>query len=155
MAPFIENISKRDFEFGLHYDAGPNSMLIQILDPCGWFPVSKIKFKEIHQFEFLDLEDHHAAPDEQCRISDEQAAKLADLLQHALANQMNVIVHCQAGICRSGAVVDVAVQLGFRDPEKFRSPNLAVKHKMMKHLGLMYDPFAKHTEYFTDNERKL
>ena len=58
---------------------------------------------------------------------------------------MNVVVHCHAGVCRSGAVAEVGVMLGFDDSESFRSPNLLVKHKMMKVLGWTYDENEKHT----------
>jgi hypothetical protein len=56
---------------------------------------------------------------------------------------MNVLVHCHAGICRSGAVVEVGTMLGFTATERFRMPNLRVKHKMMKVLGLTYDADEK------------
>jgi protein-tyrosine phosphatase len=72
-------------------------------------------------------------------ITDEQAAELVRLLQHALDNSMNVLVHCFAGICRSGAVVEVGTLLGFTATEKYRQPNLRVKHKMMRKLGMYYD----------------
>jgi hypothetical protein len=58
---------------------------------------------------------------------------------------MNVVVHCFAGICRSGAVCEVGVMMGFNDTERFRSPNLLVKHRMMKHLGWTYDEQESHT----------
>ena len=51
----------------------------------------------------------------------------------------NVLVHCHAGICRSGAVVEVGTMLGFTATERFRQPNLRVKHRMMKVLGWTYD----------------
>ena len=72
-------------------------------------------------------------------ITDEQAAKLVQLLQHAWEHRMNVVVHCHAGICRSGAVCEVGVMMGFNDCERFRAPNLLVKHKMMRVLGWAYD----------------
>ena len=78
-------------------------------------------------------------------ITDEQAAELVRLLQHAMEQHMNVVVHCHAGVCRSGAVAEVGVMLGFRDAEAFRSPNLLVKHKMMKCLGWTYDENEPHT----------
>jgi hypothetical protein len=79
------------------------------------------------------------------RCSHEQAAELVRLLQHALANRMNVIVHCHAGVCRSGAVCEVGVMMGFDDTEVFRSPNLLVKHRMMKALGWTYDENEPYT----------
>jgi hypothetical protein len=56
---------------------------------------------------------------------------------------MNVVVHCHAGICRSGAVAEVGVMMGFADCERFRIPNLLVKHKMMRVLGWAYNANEK------------
>lgn len=53
---------------------------------------------------------------------------------------MNVVVHCYAGIFRSGAVAEVGVILGFEDTHVFRSPNRLVKHRILKALNLEYDP---------------
>lgn len=135
---WIENVSKSDVTNGHHYDAGPNAMLIRIQDPATSFAIPKQQFKETYEFEFLDAEDADGFPDE-CKISDEQAEALVALLQRALDKSMNVVVHCHAGICRSGAVVEVATLLGFTATDRFRQPNLRVKHKMMKALGLTYD----------------
>jgi predicted protein tyrosine phosphatase len=140
MIRWIENVSKSDVALGFHMDAGMNAMLIRIQDPATEF--GKIKhaqmFKEVHEFEFLDAEDEDGFPDE-AKISDEQATELVRLLQHALDNSMNVVVHCHAGICRSGAVVEVASMMGFTPSDKYRQPNLRVKSKMMKVLGWNYD----------------
>jgi len=93
----------------------------------------------------LDIEEKDECLDESMRCSQEKANELVRLLQHALEHRMNVIVHCHAGVCRSGAVCEVGVMLGFDDTEVFRSPNLLVKHRMMKHLGWTYDPNEPHT----------
>lgn len=138
MTRWIENVSWDAVKNGWHSDMGENSMLIQIADPATFFPQPLKTFKEIHQFEFLDAEDGDRFPDE-CMVQDDQAAELVRLLQHALDNSMNVLVHCHAGICRSGAVVEVGSIMGFTPTERFRQPNLRVKHKMMKVLGLTYD----------------
>ena len=142
--PWIENVSLGDIPKGRHHNAGDNSMLIQIVDPDMEFPKPMHKFKETHQFKFLDLEKDDDA-DEALKIGDEQAAQLVGHLQHALENRMNVVVHCVAGVCRSGAVCEVGTILGFDDTEVFRSPNLLVKHKMMKVLGMTYDENEPHT----------
>jgi predicted protein tyrosine phosphatase len=139
---WIENVSWDAVKNGFHSDMGQNAMLIQIADPATFFPVPKHTFKEVHQFEFLDAEDGDRFPDE-CLIQDEQAAELVRLLQQALDNSMNVLVHCHAGICRSGAVVEVGSMMGFTPTERFRMPNLRVKHRMMKVLGLTYDSEEK------------
>jgi predicted protein tyrosine phosphatase len=135
---WIENVAAADIPQAWHHDAGTNSMLIQIVDPAGWFPNPKFQFKEIHQFEFLDAEDEDGFPDE-AKFSDSQAEKIVALLQHALDNRMNVVVHCMAGLCRSGAVAEVGVMMGFQDCEKLRIPNIRVKHKLMQALGWTYD----------------
>jgi predicted protein tyrosine phosphatase len=142
---WIQNVALSDVKKGFHFDAGSNSMLIQIVD-CGMeFPTPKHQFKEVHQFEFLDVEEKDSVLEEEMRCSHEQAAELVRLLQHALDNRMHVIVHCVAGVCRSGAVCEVGVMMGFDDTEVFRSPNLLVKHKMMKALGWTYDETEPHT----------
>ncbi len=145
MNPWIQNVALSDIRKGFHIDAGPNSMLIQIVDPDTEFPEPSYKFKEIHQFKFLDVEAKDEVLDEAMRCSQEQANELVRLLQHAFENRMNVVVHCHAGVCRSGAVCEVGVMLGFRDTEAFRSPNLLVKHRMMKALGWTYDENEPHT----------
>ena len=144
MIRWIENVGKDDVKNGFHSDMGENAMLIQIGDPASTFPTPKRAFREVHQFEFLDAEDSDGFPDE-CKISDEQAFEIVSLLAHALDSHMNVLVHCHAGICRSGAVVEVASMIGFTPTERFRQPNLRVKHKMMKVLGLTYDADEKTT----------
>jgi predicted protein tyrosine phosphatase len=122
-----------------HHEAGPNAMLIQIMDPApSWWPTPAHEFRETHRFEFLDAEDTDGFPDE-AKISDAQAAEIVNLLKHALSNQMNVVVHCYAGLCRSGAVAEVGVMMGFQDAERTRIPNLRVKQKLMRQLGWTYD----------------
>lgn len=144
MTRWIENVSRDDIRHGWHYECGENAMLIQISDPPGDHPTPKRKFKEVHQFDFLDAEDGDGFPEE-AKISDEQAAEIVRLLQHALDNCMNVVVHCHAGICRSGAVVEVGSMLGFTPTDRYRQPNLRVKHKMMKALGWTYDSDEEQT----------
>ena len=142
--PWIENVSLGDISKANHHNAGENSMLIQIVDPDMEFPRPLYKFKETHKFKFLDLEKSNPWGDE-FKVSDNQAEELVRLLQHALDKRMNVVVHCVAGVCRSGAVCEVGVMMGFNDTEAFRSPNLMVKHKMMKVLGMTYDENEAHT----------
>jgi len=144
--PWIQNVALSDIKKGLHINPGPNAMLIQIVDPAMEFPkpLPAYNFKQVHQFEFLDLEQDDLWGEE-FKITDEQAQQLVTLLKTALDNRMNVVVHCVAGVCRSGAVCEVGVMMGFDDTEAFRSPNLMVKHKMMRVLGWTYDENEPHT----------
>lgn len=135
---WIQNLSMQRIKDGDHINPGKNAMLIQIVDPAYGFPIPKHKFKEIHQFEFLDYEDDDKFYEE-AHINDEQAEKLVSLLKYALHKKMNVIVHCHMGLCRSGAVCEVGVMMGFKDKETLRIPNLKVKRKMMQVLGWTYD----------------
>ena len=149
--PWIENIPLENVAKAQHHDCGVNSMLIQISDHDMAFPVPKHAFKEVHQFTFLDIEedgmtntgDGKTIDLSEFAITDEQAQQLVALLQHAFEHRMNVVVHCHAGICRSGAVCEVGVMMGFSDCERFRVPNLLVKHKMMRVLGWTYDSEEK------------
>ena len=166
---WIQNVSLGDIKRGLHIDPGPNAMLIQICDPPGNFPQPHYKFREVYQFDFLDVERDGLTNDgsgnwidvSEFAITDTQAEQLVQCLQRALAQRMNVLVHCHAGVCRSGAVCEVGVMMGFEDTETFRSPNLLVKHKMMQVLGWTYDECEPHTvngqslpqDWTNDNEK--
>lgn len=167
--PWIQNVALVDIPKGHHIRVEENSMLIQIVDPGMEFPTPKHKFKEVHQFEFLDIEEDGLTNNgdgswtdmSKFAITDKDAAELVRLLKHALDNKMDVVVHCHAGVCRSGAVAEVGVMMGFHDAEAFRSPNLLVKHKMMRVLGWTYDEAEPHTingvalpkDWVNDNEK--
>lgn len=142
MTLWIENVGRYDAESGNHTDMGDNAMLIQITDPASFPPIPKHDFKIVAQFEFLDIEDGDEGVDE-FGITQAQADQLVALLQTAKERQMNVLVHCFAGICRSGAVTEVGTILGFTATNRYRQPNLRVKHLMMRSLGLTYDSDEK------------
>lgn len=132
---FIQNIALADVAQGYHRDVEGNGILIQILD-SDWetFPVPLVEFKEVHQFKFLDVEEDTEVLDESMRISDEQAEQIAAVLKRAYESGTNVIVHCHAGVCRSGAVAEVGVRMGFEDTRRFRAPNRLVLKKLIKYL---------------------
>ena len=131
---FIENVSMDAIKHGIHYDPGPNSMVIQIVDPDHEFPKPMYPFKYVMGFRFWDNEK-----DEYNSISDDQADAIADLLRLAKEENINVIVHCHAGLCRSGAVAECGVFIGFQDVGSKRIPNLLVKGKIMESLGYSYE----------------
>lgn len=141
--PWIKNVSLANIEKGQH-PVDRNAMLIQIVDPDMKFPTPVHEFAETYRFQFLDLEAGDNA-NVSLKISDADAAHLVTLLQSALVRDLNVIVHCVAGVCRSGAVCEVGIMMGFDDTKAYRSPNLLVKHKMMKVLGWTYDENEPYT----------
>ena len=167
--PWIQNVSLADVQKGHHIRVSENSMLIQIVDPDMKFPTPKYQFKETYQFQFLDIEedgltnfgDGEMVDVSSMAVKDQDAEQLVNLLKHALDHHMDVVVHCHAGICRSGAVAEVGVMMGFDDAEAFRAPNLLVKHKMMRVLGWLYDEQEPHSingetvqeDWTNDNEK--
>jgi protein tyrosine phosphatase len=144
---WIENVSLKDIQTGYHYDPGSNSLLIQIVDPGNPFPTSKFQFKEVHQFQFFDAEDGYTNQKEPV-IDDEQAQKIVEILKHAHKNYMNVIVHCVAGMCRSGAVVEAGIAIGFQDVDKPRMPNTTIKLKLLNEVNRLNNKKLSTTQYF-------
>lgn len=145
---WIQNVSKFDIITRDYKPPGTNSMLIQILDPDEEFPTPPAEFAEVYQFEFLDIEgtgytnlgDGELTDMSEFAITPEQGEQIAELLLRARDKKMNVVVHCHAGIFRSGAVAEIGVMLGFEDVRAFRCPNRLVKHTIMDALGMKYNP---------------
>jgi predicted protein tyrosine phosphatase len=134
---FIQNVSYTSFESGMHRAPRFNSVAIQILnkdrddfgaegDQVKW-PISPFTFKEIYKFRLEDIDSSEA-------ISDEDAKQIAGILLNAYKNDQDVIVHCAAGISRSGAVCEVGTIIGFDDTHAFRLPNITIKSKILQHL---------------------
>ena len=133
----IQNISMADIKSGDHIPS-TRAVLIQICDPGYEFPVPKHQFVETHQFEFLDCELDNDYPDE-AKFSQEQAAQIIAVLTSALEQQLDVVVHCHAGLCRSGAIAEVGVMMGFEETNRRRQPNLLVKYRLLAELDWTYD----------------
>jgi predicted protein tyrosine phosphatase len=135
---WIQNISMLRVMDGDHMNPGSNSMLIQIVDPAFPFPVPLYDFKEVHQFEFLDLEEHDDYYEE-AKITPDIAFDIIWHLTKAVKCGMNVIVHCHMGHCRSGAVCEVGVMMGLEDLGFYRNPNTLVKKELMRVMGWAYE----------------
>lgn len=145
---FIENVSLRDIIDGNHIDCDSRpTVLIQIIDhEMDAYPTPKhlSKFSDVYQFQFDDTEDVF---DVNC-ITDSQAATIANILRESYTKRKNIVVHCHAGICRSGGVVECGVALGYLDVEhRQRIPNVLVKRKILQCLSLL---ITKETSVFND-----
>lgn len=130
---WIANYSLDDIRKGNHIIPNNDTILIQICDPKTSFPKPIFNFVKIYQFRFFDT-------NEECHIQsiqDSDAIEIANALNYAFENKLNVIVHCHAGICRSGAVVEAGTLLGFSVPHGInkRIPNSLVFNKVRKELG--------------------
>ncbi len=136
--PKIINFSRFDIERGNHQKPNENTILIRIFDVHTDYPKPYHTFTEVLEFTFLDLEYNSIGTDlEEFMITQEQANEICDVLKRAMENGSDVYVHCTAGICRSGAVVQAGVELGFDDPNIHRQPNIFVLHKLRESLGLI------------------
>jgi rhodanese-related sulfurtransferase len=132
---FITNLPQIEVVNGNHPDA---DILIQIADPDVKAFVNPAKhFREIHQFQFWDAENDTPVPGDE-KFSVRQAEIIVGVLQSALEREKNVVVHCHAGRCRSGAVVEVAEMMGFKPLHNNRQPNVRVKTMLMRELGWYY-----------------
>ena len=134
--PWIINVCRDDVKRGKH-PISDHCMLIQIADPPGDFPEPKHTFAEVHQFQFLDVEEDTEVLDEEMRCSYEQANELVQLLQHAIQNGMDVVVHCFMGWARSGAVASIGEKLGFEYIGPGRGTNGCVYNRMSEAINLL------------------
>ena len=137
--PFIQNVARSVVQKGNHKIPKGDSVWIQIADPDCDFIESKHQFTKAYSFKFLDLEDDLEYP-ESLKISDADAELIAEILEKALMENMDVIVNCHLGVSRSGAVCDIGVMMGFDDTGVFRAPNMLVKTKLLKTLDKGFDP---------------
>jgi predicted protein tyrosine phosphatase len=140
--PWIINVSMNAITNGTFPDTD-GGILIQIVSTVARFPEvpenRKHEFSEIYQYRFEDIEEDEKIVDLEFGIQQWQAAEIVEILQRVLAADKNVVVHCHAGICRSGAVVEVAEMLGFKTLNAYRQPNCMVKKALMNALGWTYE----------------
>lgn len=138
--PFIQNISRRDCIDGVHAPINHDKdVLISINDPSAEAPIPKHTFASVHRFFFDDIEQENG-PHGEVGILQGQALAIARILQDALQHGANVIVHCHAGLCRSGAVAEVGEAMGFSPGGRRKVPNMRVKNMILQELGMAFDP---------------
>ena len=105
----VMNFPRRVIKNGCPIQIDDNDILISIHCSDMARVYVKDKFHRVFYFQFDDVED----PNELNSITDEQAKGIADVIKYAMENNKNIIVHCLAGICRSGAVTRICENLGF------------------------------------------
>ena len=144
--PWICNVSAKDITRGW-YPKTEHMVLIQISEPGTTPPdASTGIFKEVHQFFFLDADEEDCLEEmKPYLISDDTANKLANILTRCLEHGISIVVHCRAGLCRSGAVAEAGIILGFNETKNPRIPNPMVKRKLLKALGLGYSFLSSST----------
>lgn len=87
---------------------------------------------------FMKFNDTEKAETEAGRIMPDEALEVANFIKEAKAAQKNVWVNCHAGICRSGAIVSLLIDLGWEYADSSlspsRIPNWFVYNAVRKHF---------------------
>lgn len=164
----VANISKEMIEeMSKELNNINNVILISINDIGSSTKIENTNFfKNIYTFYFEDIEDEYVysiynkedtIPIWAKGISDHQAKKIAKILLLS-KNKHNILVHCHAGVSRSGAITEIAVDLGFKlyNFSNLRTINQTVYKKIKNQLSLKYKIFIyikKIIEFFLKNNK--
>ena len=119
-----------------HCLPGPTSVVVSITEP-GRFAKIPAGFAAVLRLKFQDYEDTRKHPAMAVLFHPRQADQLADFLTKHRGK--NVVVHCAAGISRSGAVAEVVMEAfpEYEDRGGHRFPNGLVKRLLKRALGLV------------------
>lgn len=124
----IEGVGGYEFP----YTVTPEDWLISITNSCGDDAKVQAPFGRVLFLQFNDTDEVGKG-----EIHNDQAAEIANFIKAAREQQKNVWVNCHAGICRSGAVVSLLIDLGWESAESYLSPGRIPNH-------LVYDKVRKH-----------
>jgi hypothetical protein len=110
--------------------------LISITDKGG---VNLLQTKDIfNNVLFMQFQDTNNTDPMANGITDAQALEIAEFIKDAKHFKKNVWVNCHAGVCRSGAIVSLLIDLGweFQDSSMspMRIPNYLVFKKVSSHF---------------------
>lgn len=133
--PWVANVAKSRINSGWHPFWPSNTVLISINDPAGTLPNPKHDFMSKYYFSFLDYEEENDEFSEFV-ITGKQAQSIVEILEECYEQGNHVVIHCSAGICRSGAVTRIAQMIGFEEVRgnNSTSPNLLVLRKLKNAL---------------------
>lgn len=124
----IEGVNGQNFPFkDSKYD-----WLISITDFNGTDVKVEYQFERILFLKFNDVNEtgRHG-------INIDQGAEIARFIKDARKQEKNVWVNCHAGICRSGAIVSLLIDLGWEYQDSDQSPGRIPNH-------MVYDTVRKH-----------
>lgn len=134
----IGNYSISQIKNGEHFNISDRPcVLIQILDndEMEVIPFHFSKFKESYRFNFLDTNEESIYS-----ITNSQAKDISEILINSKKLNYDIIVHCHAGICRSGAITESAKLIGYEVAHDSNKgiPNSLVYNKIRVALGFKY-----------------
>lgn len=124
----IQGMNGHNFPFKTTED----DWLISITDFNGTDVDVEYRFDRILFLKFNDVNEtgRHG-------ISIDQGAEIARFIKEARKQKKNVWANCHAGICRSGAIVSLLVDLGWELADSPESPGRIPNH-------MVYDTVRKH-----------
>jgi rhodanese-related sulfurtransferase len=136
---FTANFPKAIFGKGLGggpfpFELTDRDWLISINDAAAFPPELKQPFDRVATFFF----DDESNPEWPGIMPVEDAVRMADFIKEARDLNKNVWAHCHAGICRSGAVVEVLSLLGWTVADD-HSPRRIPNTHVFKLLRLQFD----------------
>lgn len=139
MSPWIAN---RPEEFARRYAPGLDEVCISITEPGRAEPAPPLPgFLAVLRLEFMDMDPARGYPERDKRprvyFTREQARQVADFA--TTHRGRNILVHCAAGISRSGAIVEAILQAfpEYEDRGWPRHPNKHVKILLKRALGIV------------------
>ena len=119
--------------FSFPFPVGEDDWLISITDSNGDDAKPEMNFAKVLFMHFNDTTKVGKG-----EITKHQALEIATFIKEARALQKNIWVNCHAGICRSGAVVSLLVDLGWEYANSTyspgRIPNCLVYDEVRKHF---------------------
>ena len=143
---FTANFPREVIETGFPMEPiSENDWLISIIDPGDPQIKPANKFNRVFSFEFDDCDPFPFCNCNEQPMQEWQAMEMARIIREASHLNKNLWVHCTAGICRSGAVVEILKLLGWRSVNEFspkRLPNIHV----FRSLRLQFDELKDNWE---------
>ncbi len=118
----------------LPFRVGDQDWLISITDKQHPDLRTPLSFEHILFVQFNDTHDVG-----QGEITETDAVLIAEFIKSARAHQKNLYANCHAGVCRSGAIVSLLIDLGDWEDARCRLsperiPNLLVYHRVRQHF---------------------
>jgi len=137
--PWIANMGMREAE---KFEPGPDTVCVSITEPksdrCYGLEANISQgYTGILRLQFEDYDSLRLHPPDAVLFTETQAKMVTDFVTRHRGE--NILVHCSAGISRSGAIVDAILQAfpEYEDRGKTRFPNGHVRSLMKKALGLV------------------
>lgn len=132
--PWIANVGEAHAEM---FTPDDNTVVISITEPKRKARLSG--FKDMLRLEFQDYDSSRKHPEDAVLFTPTLAARIVRFARKHRDNNSNILVHCAAGISRSGAVAEALLEAfpEYEDKGWPRFPNGMVKSMMKRALGLV------------------